>query len=199
MLVRFNLIIGAMAMRSAAFQDCLRVFRKFGIDPSRGSAVDVGGTEVVWLDGVPAPNPLKRLNPNLLFLDKGFNVEALGTSADYVVDFLDSATVSSLQCKFDIVFCFDTLEHIPNPFLFCENLIYITKNGGYVYVATVFEWPYHPSPEDYFRFSPSGLRECFTGPANRLREEFLVLCCDWCSDGKGVFLLGQRVSNQRSK
>lgn len=180
-------------MRSAAIQDCFRILREYGIDPSRGSAVDVGGTEIVYLDGKPAPNPLKRVIPNLVFLDKGFNVEALNTSAHQVLDFLDRQSIAGLAGRFDLVFCFDTLEHVQNPFRFCEHLIYITKPGGYIYVATVFEWPYHPSPEDYFRFSPSGLRECFTSDLNALRNDFSILSCDWCSDGKGVFLFGRRI------
>ena len=180
-------------MRSAAFQDCLQVLKKFGIDPTRGAVIDVGGTETVYLDGVPSPNPLKTLNPHIVFLDKGFNVELLGTAAHEAVDFLDIRAVSRLAGRFDLVFCFDTLEHVPDPFRFCEHLIYITRPGGHIYVATVFEWPYHPSPEDYFRFSPAGLRECFISPRNGLRDQFAILWCDWGSDGKGVALFGQRL------
>lgn len=179
-------------MRSAAFQDYLCVLRKYKIVPSQGIAVDVGGTEVVYLDGAPASNPLKRIHPNLVFLDKGFNVEVLQTTADQVIDFLDREAISPFAGRFDFVLCFDTLEHVPNPFMFCENLIYITRPGGYIYVATVFEWPYHPSPEDYFRFSPSGLKECFINPLNALGSELTILDCNWGSDGKGVFLFGQR-------
>lgn len=107
-------------------------------------------------------------------------------------DFLDWEAIAPLAGRFDLVFCFDTLEHILNPFKFCEHLIYITRPGGYVYVATVLEWPYHPSPEDYFRFSPSGLRKCFISPLNCLGREPVILECNWGSDGKGVFLFGQR-------
>ena len=138
----------------------------------------LAGPETVYLDTILACNPLFELSPNQTFLDKGFNVDSIGTKADKVVDFLDSSSISHLQGRFDLVYCFDTLEHISNPFLFCEHLIYITKPGGYVYMATVFEWPYHPSPEDDFRFSPAGLRELFHSPLNKLRDEFSVLWCD---------------------
>lgn len=36
-------------MRSAAFRDCLQVLKKFGVDPTRGAIIDVGGTETVYL------------------------------------------------------------------------------------------------------------------------------------------------------
>lgn len=182
-------------MRSAALHDCLQVLQKYQIDPSRGLVIDVGGTETVYLDGVLAPNPLKALNPDTVFLDKGFNIEFLGTDAHEVIDFLDLKAISHLHQRFDLVFCFDTLEHVPNPFQFCEHLVYITRPGGHVYVSTVFEWSYHPSPEDYFRFSPAGLRECFESPLNKLSGEFRVLWCGWESDGKGVSLLGRREEN----
>lgn len=184
-------------MRSAAFQDYLHILRKHQIDPSQGIAVDVGGTEMVYLDGVPAPNPLRKIHPNLVFLDKGFNIELLQTAADQVIDFLNREAILPLAERFDFVLCFDTLEHVPNPFMFCENLIFVTRNGGYIYVATVFEWPYHPSPEDYFRFSPSGLKECFINPLNALGTELTILDCNWGSDGKGVFLFGQRRRTDR--
>jgi len=179
-------------MRKSAISDCIRILKHYCVDPSCGEVIDVGGTETVYLDTALARNPLLELSPNLTFLDKGFNVEFIGTKANEVLDFLDSSPISHLQGGFGLVYCFDTLEHVSNPFLFCEHLIYITKPGGYTYVATVFEWPYHPSPEDYFRFSPAGLRELFQSPLNRLRDEFSVLWCDWGSDRKGVALLGQR-------
>jgi SAM-dependent methyltransferase len=180
-------------MRYSALFDCLQIFDRFGIDPSQGAAIDVGGTEIVYLDGIPSPNPLLQLNKNLVLLDKGFNIEHLGTTAHQAVDFLDKNQISHLEGRFDLVFSFDTLEHVPNPFLFCENMIFVAKPGGYIYVATVLEWPYHPSPEDYFRFTPTGLRELFLSPLNHLRGEIQILWCDWGSDGKGVALLAQRI------
>jgi hypothetical protein len=49
-------------MRYSALFDCLQIFDRFGIDPSQGAAIDVGGTEIVYLDGIPSPNPLLQLN-----------------------------------------------------------------------------------------------------------------------------------------
>jgi SAM-dependent methyltransferase len=179
-------------MRKSAVKDCLRILRHFGIDPSSAEAIDVGGTETVYLDTGFARNPLLDISPKVVFLDRGFNVEVIGTKADEVVDFLNSKSILHLRDRFDLVYCFDTLEHASNPFRFCEHLIYITKPDGYIYVATVFEWPYHPSPQDYFRFSPEGLRECFENPVNLYRDEVVVLWCDWESDRRAVALLGQR-------
>jgi SAM-dependent methyltransferase len=180
-------------MRRSAVADCLHLLGRFEIDPAVGAAIDVGGTERVYLDTDFAPNPLRGLSPRLTLLDRGFNVDAAGTMTDHEVDFLDPHVSGKLASSFDLTYCFDTLEHVSDPFLFCEHLIQITKPGGHLFVATVFSWPYHPSPEDYFRYSPVGLRECFLGPRNGRAKEIEVLWAGWGSDRRGVALLATRV------
>lgn len=180
-------------MRMSSFQDCLKVLAHFRVDPSKGTAIDIGGTKEVWLkhgktSGVRR-NPILEVNPQTVFLDSGFNVDLFNTDTDNRIDFLDRSAIENMQESFDMVFCFDTLEHVSNPFKFCENLVYIAKPGGSIYVATVFSYAYHPSPEDYFRFSPTGLRQCFIDPANRLANEITVAWSGWESDGMGVAAL----------
>lgn len=183
-------------MRLAAVNDCVRVLRHFGVDPRQGRAIDVGGTEMVWLatsrgTGVQR-NPLLDIAPHVSFLDRGFNINELDTTADEQIDFLDAESISHLCETFDMVFCFDTLEHVSNPFRFCDHLIAITRPGGYIYASTVFAWEYHPSPEDYFRFSPAGLRQLFVDGAVQRRGEATVVWAGWGSDGSGVSVLVHR-------
>lgn len=188
-------------MRMSAFDDCIRVFGYYEIEPSSGAAIDVGGTDIVCLKtsrGLrAAANPLLRINSTLVFLDAGFNVETLSASADEVVDFLDWESIRHLQGKFDLTFCFDTLEHVSNPFRFCDHLIRITKPSGFVYVSTVFQYVYHPSPRDYFRFSPDGLRQCFVDASNHSHECATVAWCGWESDGDGVALLAYKGADRK--
>jgi SAM-dependent methyltransferase len=184
-------------MRKASLDDCLTVLEQFDVDPKRAKAIDVGGSETVNLDGEFVPNPLLTLCDDLTLLDGGFSVERMQTTADTVSDFLAEETITPLESRFDLVFSFDTLEHVSNPFLFCEHLVAITKPGGYVFAATLFSWTYHPAPQDYYRFSPAGMRELFENEYNRRRNEFDALRYGWGSDrkGKGVFLFGCRRSN----
>jgi hypothetical protein len=172
-------------MRKSAVKDCLRILAHYKVDPGKGEAIDIGGTERVFLDDKIEKNPLLELNSKLKCLDMGFNINALGTRADVVGDFLDPKCIKELFEKFQTAFCFDTLEHVPDPFGFCRNLIYIVKPGGHIFLTTVFEWPYHPSPEDFFRFSPRGLEECFS----QMKNELSILWCGWGSDRRGVALL----------
>jgi len=178
-------------MRQSAVNDCMHVLKHFGVTID-GGAIDVGGTETVCLDGELGRNPLLDVHPELLLLDEGFTQDVLGTSADASADFLDPAVVCGLEKRFDLAYTFDTLEHVANPFKFAEHLIAVTKPGGHIYVATVFEWMYHPSPEDYFRFSPSGLLELFRSPLNARRDECTVLWYGWGTDPKGTALLARR-------
>lgn len=60
--------------------------------------------------------------------------------------------------EFDVVVSLDTLEHVRNPFTFIESASRVLKPGGYFFLATVFAFPIHGYPEDYFRFTPYCLK-----------------------------------------
>jgi hypothetical protein len=75
---------------------------------------------------------------------------------------------------------------VSDPFTFCRNLVRIAQPGGVIYLATVFSWEYHPSPQDYYRFSPEGLRECFA------RTEGEVLACGWDTPDISVYICVRR-------
>jgi SAM-dependent methyltransferase len=118
-------------------------------------------------------NPLADLFPNLEYLDRGYNQEKLGTDQDYTIDFTIDDQVERLTDKFAMAISFYTLEHVSDPQAFCRNLRRVAEPGGYVYLQTVFFYVDHPNPEDYFRFSPAGLRECFKQTQSKICE------CDW--------------------
>jgi SAM-dependent methyltransferase len=134
-------------------------------------------TEVIVTD-----NPLLKILPDIQFFDRGFNAEAIATASDMQGDFLLERDIAPLLDQFDLVFSFDTLEHVSDPITFCRNLIRISRPGGCIYVATVFSWEYHPSPQDYFRFSPEGLHQCFAGSGGE------VLDCGWHTEGVSVYI-----------
>jgi len=63
--------------------------------------------------------------------------------------------------SYDNIFCFNVLEHVYNyPNLISESLR-ILKPGGKFIGATPFICDYHPSPNDYFRYSPEALVKMF--------------------------------------
>ena len=198
-------------MRQSAVEHALQTFRRYGLDLDTVKCIDVGGTRHVYLETehvrqltpheklkndilhvlgektrvskevIVTQNPLIEKIRDLRFLDRGFNADAIETLSDIEADFLVEADVAPLTNTFDLVLSFDTLEHVSDPFTFCNNLLRVAKPEGYIYLQTVFKWDYHPSPKDYFRFSPDGLRECFSRSGGEMLE------CDWHEEEISVF------------
>ena len=64
--------------------------------------------------------------------------------------------------SFDIVYCWNVLEHVVNPFTAVDNLVRILKKDGIIIINTPFSWNYHEIPIDYWRFTHSGLKYLLT-------------------------------------
>lgn len=77
------------------------------------------------------------------------------------------------RAAFGTVVCLNVIEHVVNPFEVFLSLNVLTRKGGLVIISTVFSFPYHPSPIDYWRFSP----ECLKMLANSVG--FQVLEAGW--------------------
>jgi SAM-dependent methyltransferase len=59
--------------------------------------------------------------------------------------------------RFSGVLCSEVLEHVRKPWKALTELRRVTKPGGYIIVTTLFAFPEHGFPDDYFRYSRSGL------------------------------------------
>jgi SAM-dependent methyltransferase len=60
---------------------------------------------------------------------------------------------------FETVILVSVFEHVTDPYLVSNALYDIIKPGGYLINSAPFLFPYHPSPEDNFRFSPKALKD----------------------------------------
>jgi ubiquinone/menaquinone biosynthesis C-methylase UbiE len=60
--------------------------------------------------------------------------------------------------RFDFVVCPAILEHVPYPQKAIAEMRRILKTGGEIWVEIPMNQPYHPSPQDYWRVTPEGLR-----------------------------------------
>lgn len=63
----------------------------------------------------------------------------------------------------DLVICEQVLEHVLDPCLAARNLARLVRPRGMVLVSTPFLVRIHKQPEDYWRFSPIGLRRLLEG------------------------------------
>jgi SAM-dependent methyltransferase len=53
------------------------------------------------------------------------------------------------------------LEHVPHPTIVAREMVRILKKGGFLYASAPFVHPYHASPDDFNRWTLSGLKELF--------------------------------------
>jgi 2-polyprenyl-3-methyl-5-hydroxy-6-metoxy-1,4-benzoquinol methylase len=63
---------------------------------------------------------------------------------------------------FDAIFSLSVLEHIAMPWVVAMEINKLLPVGGLAYHSTVFTWPLHESPWDFWRFSHEGLRVLFS-------------------------------------
>jgi ubiquinone/menaquinone biosynthesis C-methylase UbiE len=65
------------------------------------------------------------------------------------------------DATFDLVLCTQVLEHSDDPAQAVRELRRVTAPGGRVLAATHGTQVYHPSPQDYWRWTHEGLRRLF--------------------------------------
>jgi 2-polyprenyl-3-methyl-5-hydroxy-6-metoxy-1,4-benzoquinol methylase len=80
-----------------------------------------------------------------------------GPGVDIVAD-LETEQVG----QFAHIECMSVLEHCKRPWAMCANLEYSLMPGGTIYIAVPFIWRVHGYPDDYWRFTVSGVKALFT-------------------------------------
>lgn len=58
--------------------------------------------------------------------------------------------------------CMSVLEHCRRPWLMARNLELMLEPKGTLYITAPFVWRVHGYPDDYWRFTLSGVRSLFT-------------------------------------
>jgi SAM-dependent methyltransferase len=53
--------------------------------------------------------------------------------------------------------CMDTLEHCADPLAACREIHRVVRDGGLCVISSVMFFPVHGYPQDYWRFTPSGM------------------------------------------
>lgn len=85
--------------------------------------------------------------------------------------------IEELPLKYSNAFgtavCLNVIEHVENPFQVFNALYKIMKPNSLLVISTVFSFPYHPTPRDYWRYTPKCLRHLGESAG------FTVIESDW--------------------
>jgi hypothetical protein len=79
-----------------------------------------------------------------------------GAGVDQVVDI--HSPPAEWSGRFSGVLCSEVLEHVARPWLALPKLREIMQPGGWIVVTTLTSFPIHGFPDDYYRYTPSGLK-----------------------------------------
>jgi SAM-dependent methyltransferase len=70
-------------------------------------------------------------------------------------------TIPVEDASFDVVLCLQVLEHVPDPAAAVRELRRTVKDGGRVLLSTHGIYPFHPNPDDLWRWTHTGLEQLF--------------------------------------
>ena len=79
-----------------------------------------------------------------------------GSGVDQVVDI--HSPPKEWTGRFSGVLCSEVLEHVARPWVALPKLREIMQPGGWMVVTTLTSFPIHGFPDDYYRYTPSGLK-----------------------------------------
>lgn len=65
------------------------------------------------------------------------------------------------DASFDVVLCLQVLEHVPDPAAAVRELRRVVRPGGRVLLSTHGVYPFHPNPDDLWRWTHTGLERLF--------------------------------------
>lgn len=117
--------------------------------PPGGRVLDYGCADLPYRDLVPAeceyvPADLEGNPAAALVLNPG-------------------GTVPAGDETFDGVMSTQVLEHVTDPALYLAECFRVLRPGGRLLLSTHGVFPYHPDPDDYWRWTSAGLRRAVGG------------------------------------
>jgi len=81
----------------------------------------------------------------------------MNPKAEHHIDFDSKTTLPDNHA--DIILSNQVLEHVDSPSGYLQEALRILKPGGTIILTTHGYWFYHPTPNDYWRWTSAGLRK----------------------------------------
>lgn len=85
----------------------------------------------------------------------GIDMQA-GHGVDQVVDIHNPP--AEWGGRFSGVLCSEVLEHVARPWLALPKLREMMRSSGWLVITTLTSFPLHGFPDDFYRYTPSGLK-----------------------------------------
>ena len=117
-----------------------------------------------WMRRIMSQNILEFYNK--LNIEKLNALEISGTDnsvynwksyTSYSYPEFDLLNPGQIASQYDVVLCEQVLEHVQDPFQATRTLYDLIVPGGVLIVSTPFLIRLHGMPDDYWRFTPSGM------------------------------------------
>ncbi len=115
----------------------------FFAERTLGKVLDLGGKR----------SPYKNEMKYAVYVCADINKE---NNPDIVADAHDLFMIK--KGTFDTVIATELLEHCRDPVQVLKEIHRVLKKGGTAIISTPFLYPYHPDPNDYFRYTRDGLK-----------------------------------------
>jgi SAM-dependent methyltransferase len=147
-------------------------------------SAELGAPHGVVLDVGCGAQPYRPLvNPNDTYV--GIDIAAAKEHFGYEIPdtlYYDGEVWPVDAASADLVLCTETLEHVRNPDSFLAQAARATKPGGAILLTVPFSARWHFIPYDYWRFTPSSLRDLlerngFTNVAVYARGNHFTVAC----------------------
>ena len=152
-------------------------------------------------------NPKTSMNYRKLFPEltyKGLDV-AEGDNVDFVADITQAFEKLERELepkRFNTIICNSVLEHVDNIFAAAENISRLLHEQGVLFISVPFVWEEHGYPNDYWRFTPNGVKYLF--PKITFLEEKTTVSSDvdgdMCKATVGIndFTLRENIFQHRA-
>lgn len=97
----------------------------------------------------------------------------MNPKADHHIGFDSKTTLPDNYC--DIILSNQVLEHVDSPGGYLQEALRILKPGGSIICTTHGYWFYHPTPNDYWRWTSAGLRKTIADEGFRITSFFGIM------------------------
>ncbi|WP_428328562.1 class I SAM-dependent methyltransferase [Mucilaginibacter sp.] len=97
----------------------------------------------------------------------------MNSKADHHIGFDSKTTLPDNYC--DIILSNQVLEHVDTPPGYLQEALRILKPGGSMIISTHGYWFYHPTPNDYWRWTSAGLRKIIEAEGFKINSFFGIM------------------------